>query len=187
MAEPQTPAAPANVAAPAAVAEEPKIFVEKGDKAVAAVPASAKPEPDLATRKAELAKIAEGERRKLAARQQERMAMAQLEQRAMAAEQRLQLAEARANSIEEELRQDALGFVTKRGVSARDIGDRIVREGSTDEKLAAARSAAEEASRPLATAPSLASLGGEEAGAWLTPSLPSPIHRRSIFDPRSLP
>jgi hypothetical protein len=108
-------------------------------------------EPDLATRKAELKGIAEAERQKHSARQRERAEFAQAQERAGRAEKAAADAAARVAALESEF-ADPVAFLRKRGVTARELGERIVREGSTEEQLEkaiAGAKAAEEKSDAL--------------------------------------
>lgn len=122
-------------------AADPKIFVEKEEKAKPA-------EPALVDRRAELTRIAEGERAKQAARNQERAERAQLQERAARAEaERAQLQE-RLAAFERDL-ADPIALLEKRGITPRDLGERILKRGTPEEQIAQAIAKAKEADDKL--------------------------------------
>jgi hypothetical protein len=88
-------------------------------------------EPTLKDRSAELRNVARQEQAKLRARESERAERVALEARVKAAEERA----AKLDALEERLSKDAMGVLSERGVKARDIAERIVKEGTQDAKL----------------------------------------------------
>jgi hypothetical protein len=88
-------------------------------------------EPTLKDRSAELRQVARQEQAKLRARETERAERVALEARAKAAEEKA----ARLDALEERLGKDPMGILSERGVKARDIAERIVKEGTPDAKL----------------------------------------------------
>jgi hypothetical protein len=106
--------------------------------------AAPSPEPTLADRKAALSTRTREVVAQRRAREQESARIANLEARTHAAEQARQAAEARIQEWEKEL-ADPLAFLERRGVKATDIGERIIKSGTPDEKIAQAMEAAKKA------------------------------------------
>jgi hypothetical protein len=88
-------------------------------------------EPTLKDRSAELRQVARQEQAKLKARETERAERVALEARVKAAEERA----AKLDALEERLGKDPMGILAERGVRARDIAERVVKEGTPDAKL----------------------------------------------------
>ena len=88
-------------------------------------------EPTLKERSAELRQIAKQEEAKLRNREKERAERVALEARVRDAEAKA----AKLAELEERLGKDPLGILNERGVKARDIAERVVKEGTPDAKL----------------------------------------------------
>jgi hypothetical protein len=88
-------------------------------------------EPTLKQRSEELRQAARQEQAKLRAREAEKAELVEARRQAKEGTE----AAKKLAALEERLSKDALGLLNERGVKARDIGERIMREGTPDAKL----------------------------------------------------